>query len=182
MLQISRIYKDSVECVCGAYILPGELSYPVCHKFLQKDGSFIESRRCPGCGNYVKIISRFCTVCAHSFDGSDEVASEDVEMVQCRKCHGGVKVGKKFCALCGAQMKGNEKAFVKIDVPIAEKTGSSSAGEVGSKTDDNVTAEERSPARERFEAPKFRFCTQCGNELKPGKSFCSKCGNKIIRS
>ncbi len=154
LVQIDRIYKNGTVCPCGTYLLPGELSCPTCHRFVQSDGAFIEAMPCPVCGKHLKPQSKFCTGCGHIFASESPVPPAGSELQKskeatdlwgiCDSCHKTISSSKKFCQYCGAPSK--------ITVASKEIPQSASAGTV---------------------------CPKCGYGIKDGKSFCSHCGEKI---
>ena len=158
LVQIDRIYKDSVVCTCGTYLLPNELSCPKCHRFMQTDGSFVESIVCPVCNKHLKPLSKFCTGCGHSFTDSEraETTAEDITVqqsedvwIECGNCHKKIISTKKFCQYCGTP---TSKATAKNNTITDKKT-------------ENTTAD--------------IVCKKCGSTIKAGKKFCSNCGTKI---
>lgn len=158
LTQIDRIYKDSVICICGTYLLPNELSCPKCHRFMQSDGTFVESIICPICQSHLKPSSKFCTVCGHSFTESEKTKttaqeittqeSEDV-WIECSNCHQKIISTKKFCQHCGTPTNSSAAKKKAFTDKKAENTASA------------------------------LICKKCGGIIKEGKKFCSKCGTKI---
>ena len=160
------IVPESIECVCGKYLLPSEKFCSNCHRFVEKSGVFIDAILCPACGAYLKSTAHFCNKCGHNMvensilsNSSLENRSIDVTEVSqttenvnsdnattCPSCGKEVASGKKFCKFCGAKMDLTDHSLNNISVEINEQ-----------------------------------ICSNCGNSVKPGKKFCPKCGAKILK-
>ncbi|UWG95884.1 zinc ribbon domain-containing protein [Dehalobacter sp. DCM] len=76
----------------------------------------------------------------------------------------------------GQWMKALQKA---IGNPAAgEKDAAQSKPEAPKKTEKN-SAQNSAPNSALNNAPKVKFCGQCGTEIKPGKKFCGNCGTAV---
>lgn len=97
-INLKRISKDSIRCICGELIPMGAKTCPSCHKAYTKEGVFVNTIQCIYCGNRILSGKNFCSKCGKP------VSSEKSETALCPKCGNLVKAGKKFCSKCGTQI------------------------------------------------------------------------------
>ena len=114
---------------------------------------YIDSVRCT-CGHYLFANETICPVCQKMRlqDGRME------ETKQCPCCGKIMLKDKKFCSQCGRILED----IIQIDIDRQKTEKSETEGS-------NIKSE-----------PLVRYCTQCGNVIKPGKKYCTQCGTKVV--
>lgn len=103
--QLSNIYKESVLCECGTYILPNKKFCPNCRRIVV-NGKTVESVVCSKCGKVIEKGKKYCTNCGNSliYNPIDENREKEA-MVVCPKCGNKIAANKKFCSKCGTKVK-----------------------------------------------------------------------------
>lgn len=129
--------------------------------------------------------------------GQDDITKEDDQNKKgssgfCTQC--GSKLGNsaaQFCDVCGAKVDSDEIGTAKgksKEDHVLQNQGDSKGKQNQSKPDDNPKVDPRGnvkgevigQSRSSVNKEQFRYCPECGKELKFGDAkFCPYCGKKI---
>jgi predicted amidophosphoribosyltransferase len=112
----------------------------------------------------------FCSKCNHQLNENaticDKCGEKQREHHFCLGCGISMPHGATACEFCGAGQKKEEKQEEQTKQSMQETQ------------EEQTKQEEKQEIEQQEEAQEARLCSNCGNQLKEGKSFCADCGQR----